>query len=61
MLFRDWLVANPDERDAYADLKRGVARTETTTTGYTVAKEPWIEDALERARVWARHTGWSSR
>ena len=61
VLFRDWLVANPDERDAYADLKRGVARTETTTTGYTVAKEPWIEDALERARVWARHTGWSSR
>jgi dephospho-CoA kinase len=61
VLFRDWMVANPDERDAYANLKRGVARTETTTTGYTVAKEPWIEDALERARVWARHTGWSAR
>ena len=58
LLFRDWLVANPTERDDYADLKRALARTETTTTAYTLAKEPWIADALERARVWARHTGW---
>ena len=59
LLFRDWLVANPTERDDYAHLKRALAQTETTTTAYTLAKEPWIESALERARVWARHTGWS--
>ena len=59
MLFRDWLVANPAEREAYANLKRALARTAMTTTAYTVAKEPWIAAALQRARVWARHTGWS--
>ncbi len=58
LLFRDWLVANRSERDEYADLKRALARTEATTTAYTLAKEPWIDGALERARVWARHTGW---
>jgi dephospho-CoA kinase len=58
LLFRDWLVANPSERDDYADLKRALARTETTTTAYTLAKEPWIDGALGRARVWARNTGW---
>ena len=58
LLFRDWLVANPSERDEYADLKRALARTEATTTAYTLAKEPWIDGALERARVWARNTGW---
>ncbi len=59
LLLRDWLVANPLERNEYADLKRGLARTEATTTAYTLAKEPWIDGALERARVWARNTGWS--
>jgi dephospho-CoA kinase len=59
LLFRDWLAANPSERDDYADLKRALAHAETTTTAYTLAKEPWIGRALERARVWARHTGWS--
>jgi dephospho-CoA kinase len=60
LLFRDWLVANPAERDDYADLKRTLARSQRTTIGYTLAKETWIAQALERARVWARHTGWSA-
>jgi len=60
LLFRDWLVANPSERDDYADLKRALARTEPTTASYTLAKEPWFAGALERARVWARDTGWSA-
>ncbi len=59
-MFRDWLIANPTERDDYAGLKRALAQTEATTTGYTIAKEPWIASALERARTWARHTGWST-
>lgn len=61
LLFRDWLIANPTERDDYAELKRALAQTEATTTDYTMAKEPWIASALERARVWARHTGWSAQ
>ena len=59
LLFRDWLLANPPERDDYAVLKLTLARTQATTAGYSLAKEPWIEGALERARVWARHTRWS--
>ena len=58
LLFRDWLLANPAERDDYAALKGTLAAMEATTDGYTLAKEPWIAGALERARVWARHTGW---
>jgi dephospho-CoA kinase len=61
LLFRDWLVGNASARDEYADLKRALAQTERTTTAYTLAKEPWFAGALERARVWARHTGWSAR
>jgi dephospho-CoA kinase len=60
LLFRDWLIANPTERDDYARLKRALARAEVTTTSYTLAKEPWIASALERARVWARNTGWNA-
>ena len=60
LLFRDWLVANPSERDDYADLKRALAETEPTTSSYTLAKEPWFAGALERARVWERNTGWSA-
>jgi dephospho-CoA kinase len=66
LLFRDWLAANGAERDEYADLKVSLARvqedsqsTGTATDDYTLAKEPWIDSALERARIWARHTGWS--
>jgi len=60
LLFRDWLMANPAERAAYADLKQALAQTEATTTDYTAAKEPWIERALVRARLWARNTGWNA-
>src|SRR6185295_17226318 len=59
LLFRDWLVANPTEREGYDDLKRTLAPTQATITDYSIAKEPWIASALERARLWARHTGWS--
>jgi dephospho-CoA kinase len=61
LLFRDWLVAHPAERDDYADLKRALAHSEATLPEYSIAKEPWIASALERARAWARHTGWLAR
>ncbi|MHB8274368.1 MAG: dephospho-CoA kinase [Dermatophilaceae bacterium] len=59
LLFRDWLRAEANERDAYAALKRQLAPSATTTTEYTEAKGPWIVGALARADAWARHTGWS--
>jgi dephospho-CoA kinase len=58
LLSRDWLSANSDERDAYASLKRRLAQSAGTTAEYVEAKGPWIVDALRRADVWARHTGW---
>ena len=61
LLFRDWLRAEADERDAYAALKRQLAQSATTTTEYVEAKGPWIVGALARADAWARNTGWSGR
>ncbi|KNX37244.1 dephospho-CoA kinase [Luteipulveratus halotolerans] len=63
LLFRDWLRAHPDERDAYAALKVEVAAghpgaTPESGEDYTVAKEPWIASALLRARSWATATSW---
>jgi dephospho-CoA kinase len=60
LLFRDWLRARPREADAYADLKRELAATRSTTTDYTAAKEPWVARALGRAREWAKETQWSA-
>jgi dephospho-CoA kinase len=51
VLFRDWLRANGDERDAYAAVKQqaqGVGIEE-----YMAAKDPWIRAALARAEAWA--------
>ena len=60
LLFRDWLIANPEEREAYAALKRRLAQIFDTTSEYAEAKEPWFEEAFARADAWARHTGWMS-
>ena len=59
LLFRDWLRAEGDERDAYAGHKRRLAQSSATTTDYAAAKEPWFVEAFARADAWARHTGWS--
>jgi len=59
LLFRDWLRTHPEEVGAYADLKRELAATCSTTTDYTAAKEPWLARALGRARAWAGETQWT--
>ena len=59
LLFRDWLRAEGDERDAYAEHKRRLAQSVATTADYAAAKEPWFVEAFARADAWARHTGWS--
>ena len=60
LVFRDWLRTHPQEAGAYADLKRELAATRSTTTDYTAAKEPWLARALGRARAWAGETQWTA-
>jgi dephospho-CoA kinase len=58
LLFRDWLVHVPAERDAYAAEKRRLLALDAATSAYVAAKEPWFEQAWERASAWAAQTGW---
>lgn len=61
LLFRDWLIAEPDVRAEYLTLKREVAAAgHQTTAEYTDAKEPWFVDAYHRAWEWADTTGWKA-
>ena len=59
VLFRDYLRADPGTRAGYEALKRDLAtRFAQDRIGYNDAKGPFIEAAVERAREWARQTGW---
>jgi dephospho-CoA kinase len=58
LLFRDWLVHVPAEREAYAAEKRRLLAIDDDTDAYVVAKEPWFDDAWRRAQAWADETGW---
>ncbi|WP_326836813.1 dephospho-CoA kinase [Amycolatopsis rhabdoformis] len=61
LLFRDWLRANPAERDAYAAVKEELARehaADGTVADYADAKQGWVNDAFGRAEVWAAQTSW---
>ena len=59
LLFPAWIAANPDERAAYAALKRDVPADAPATGGdYADAKEPWLVGAYRRAWAWADATGW---
>jgi GrpB-like predicted nucleotidyltransferase (UPF0157 family) len=59
LLFRDWLRANPAERDAYAVMKQALAdQADTHVDTYSEAKMPWIHAALERAEAWATANEW---
>lgn len=59
LLFRDWLRAHPDERDAYTAMKRALADgPENHVDDYGRAKRPWISAALDRAEGWAARSRW---
>lgn len=61
LLFRDWLRAEPGERDAYAALKRRLVGEHEQREDYADAKEPWFTDvAWPRMRAWAARSGWES-
>jgi GrpB-like predicted nucleotidyltransferase (UPF0157 family) len=60
LLFRDYLRANSDERDRYAEMKTAAAaRWNEDRMGYTYAKSDLILDLLDRAEGWAAATGWT--
>jgi dephospho-CoA kinase len=60
LLFVDWLLANPDARADYLEVKR---QADSSGRGdllrYVTAKEPWFLDAYRRAWGWADSTGWN--
>ncbi|GAA5161585.1 dephospho-CoA kinase [Ornithinimicrobium tianjinense] len=58
LLFRDWLRAEPGERERYAALKAGLLAQGLSTSAYAAAKEPWFAEAFPRAEAWAARTGW---
>jgi dephospho-CoA kinase len=60
-LLRDWLRAEPGERDGYAEVKRRLAGTSGSTDAYAHDKEPWFADAVPRALAWADRTGWTNQ
>jgi dephospho-CoA kinase len=62
LVFRDWLRAHPDERDAYAAMKRRLAtRPDAQVDDYGAAKMAWIRPAVGRAEDWARKIRWEPR
>ena len=56
LLYRDWLRAHPDGRDAYARVKQAAAGVDVQA--YLDRKGPWIAQAMVRAQAWAAATGW---
>ncbi len=55
LLFRNYLREHPRELRRYEKLKRGLARKfRTDRSSYTESKTEFVEDALERARVWRK-------
>lgn len=60
LLFRDYLRAHDEARDAYAAMKLEVAgRWREDRMGYTYSKSDLILELLEHAEAWAEATGWT--
>jgi GrpB-like predicted nucleotidyltransferase (UPF0157 family) len=61
LLFRDYLRAHPETRDAYAALKRELAEHyRDDRLAYIAAKTGFILDTLEDACLWAERTAWTA-
>lgn len=60
LLFRDFLCAHDDARDAYGEVKRrAAARWRDDRQGYTYAKSGPILELLARAETWAATISWA--
>ena len=59
LLFRDYLRASPEARDAWAETKRQVAREHPDRDAYAEAKDPLTDVLMDDAERWAARVGWS--
>lgn len=66
LAFRDWLIANEDERAEYLTLKKRAADEAAgnpdiaaATERYLEVKTPWFDGAHERVMRWVEESGWS--
>lgn len=64
LLFRDWLRANDDQRDAYARVKADLAAAhggDANFDAYARAKDYWFDHAYQASEDWAHRTAWDPR
>ncbi|MDO5645915.1 MAG: GrpB family protein [Dermabacter sp.] len=64
LLFRDWLRANDDQRDAYARVKADLAAAhggDANFDAYARAKDYWFDHAYQASEDWAHRTAWEPR
>lgn len=59
LLFRDFMRAHADARDAWAIFKRELAAIAETTTDYVEVKDPATDVVMVVAEQWAADTGWA--
>jgi GrpB-like predicted nucleotidyltransferase (UPF0157 family) len=60
LLFRDYLRAHPLAAEAYAELKRRLARELTDIGTYADVKDPACDLIAVAAEAWAADTGWAA-
>jgi GrpB-like predicted nucleotidyltransferase (UPF0157 family) len=58
LLFRDYLRATPHAAEAYARLKRELARQLPDVGTYADTKDPAVDLISIAAEAWAKQTGW---
>jgi GrpB-like predicted nucleotidyltransferase (UPF0157 family) len=59
LLFRDFMRAHPDARDAWAIFKRELARIAENTQDYVEVKDPATDVVMVVAERWAADDGWT--
>ncbi|MFD6443801.1 GrpB family protein [Promicromonospora sp. NPDC060204] len=50
-IFRDWLLAHPQDAARYLDVKRTAAEAATSMPDYTARKTAVVQDIVDRARA----------
>jgi GrpB-like predicted nucleotidyltransferase (UPF0157 family) len=61
LLFRDFMRAHPEARDAWAIFKKELARITDDIDEYVEVKDPATDVVMVVAERWAAETGWSPR
>ncbi|MBU2862220.1 GrpB family protein [Reinekea forsetii] len=62
ILFRDFLRANSDVKEAYEQVKLELARRfPHDSKAYYAIKDPYMDTIYKAAKIWAREVGWVCR